>query len=138
MLRSADDFSGLAVTGILAASSTKDFFEFALTSLLCTMCLAAGWFYLTRSRMVDTLATLETPRRTALRRRIRRTGAVCMMCVAVAFFYLVYELNRRESPQRVVLAGAAVGVLLLSMLLLAACDVYLTYRTRKAHRKPPA
>jgi hypothetical protein len=115
----------------LSASALKDTIEFALTAVFCTLCLAAGWFYLTRSDMVSRLSDVESPRRSAVRHRIRRLGACCMIALAAMFFYMMWELNRGRSAQRVVIAGAGVGLILIIMLTLAIADLYLTYRTRR-------
>jgi hypothetical protein len=129
MWRFSDAMSMLAVS-----IPTKDLIEYALTAVLSTLCIVAGVHYLGKAGAAEPLAQFETPTRVRLRRRIRRGGAWCMIAMSAAFFYLVFELNQRRSPQRVLAAMAIVGLLVFAMLLLATTDVFLTARTRRQFR----
>lgn len=115
----------------------------AITAIFCTLCMAAGWFYLARSRGVERLSSLESPRRNATRRRVRRMGAWSMIMIGAAGFWLMFELGRADvrtaSPVhrlRLFVAGIAVSVSLITMVLTAMVDVYLTIRLRQSNRGP--
>ena len=111
----------------------------AITAIFCTLCMAAGWYYLARSQGVARLALLESPRRNATRRRARRMGAWSMMMIGAAGFWLMFEVDRTDTPSRVrslrvVVAAFAVMIALLTMVLSAMVDMYLTMRMRRSNR----
>ena len=113
----------------------------AITAIFCTLCMASGWFYLVRSRGVERLSMLESPRRNLTRRRVRRMGAWSMIIIGAAGFWMMFELGRTDvgssSPVhklRLAVAGVTVSVALVTMLLSALVDMYLTMRMRQSNR----
>lgn len=113
----------------------------AITALFCTLCIAAGWFYLARSRGVERLAMLESPRRNATRRKVRRMGAWAMMIIGAAGFWMMFELGKPISQSsspvhrlRLLVSGMTVFVALITMVLSALIDMYLTMRLRQTNR----
>lgn len=111
----------------------------ALTAIFCTFILAAGWFYLTQSRGVERLSELESPRRNAARRKARRMGAWAMILLAASLFWIMFEVPRRDaiSARRFTAAVLLLGFSLITMILCAMVDVYLTLRMRQSNRPPP-
>lgn len=115
----------------------------ALTAILCTLIVAAGWYYLARSQFVQSLQGIETPRRNAARHKARRLGALSMILLAPSFFWLIYETNPEASRVSVPRASAAMLLTifaLVSMMICVTADVYLTLRVRQQLRqqaKPP-
>jgi len=112
----------------------RQFLDDALTASLCTICVAAGLFYLFRSRSVQSLAGVESAGRNRLRGRLRQTNAVVMLLLAASFFWMSWDLNDRNPRARFALL--LVGWLLIVMLLLVGADLYLTYRLRRDNRRP--
>lgn len=113
----------------------------AFTAILCTMIAAAGWFYLTQSKAVQTLQGIESPRRNAARRKARRMGALSMLLLSPSFFWLIYETNpvaSQISKPRATAALLLTAFALLSMMMFVLADLYLTMRVRRSiHRPPP-
>ena len=68
-----------------------------ITAILCTLIDAAGWYYLTQSRFVQSMEGFESPRRNAARRKARRLGAISMILLAPSFFWLIFETNPEPS-----------------------------------------
>lgn len=114
----------------------------AITAIFCTLCMASGWFYLVRSRGVERLSSLESPRRNATRRKVRRMGAWSMVMIGAAGFWMMFELGRGDVRSssvhklRLAVASIAVGVALITMLMSALVDMYLTMRMRQSNRGP--
>lgn len=105
----------------------------AFTAILCTMMIAAGWFYLVRSQGVERLQGLESPRRNAARRKTRRMGAWSMILLGVGWFWLMWELQRKASAIRTLFAFVIVVLSLMTMVLCALVDMYLTNRMRRTN-----
>lgn len=103
----------------------------AFTAILCTFMVAAGWYYLVRSRGVEHLQEFESPRRNATRRKTRRMGAWSVILVGIGWFWLMWELQRNTSPIRFLLALLVVGLSVIMMVICAMVDVYLTTRMRR-------
>ena len=79
---------------------------------------------------------LESPRRNTTRRKARRMGAWSMILIGASGFWLMFEVGRAGPPIRVALAMILVTVALLTMLMCAMVDVYLTMRLRQSNRGP--
>lgn len=108
----------------------------ALVAIFCTLVVAAGWFYLARSRTVDALQAFESPRRNRTRRSVRRLGAWAMIMAAAAFFWMMVEFKRELSPPRQLLSVAIVALTLTFMMFCAGIDLYLTHRMRRTNGRP--
>lgn len=107
----------------------------AITAIFCTLCMAAGWFYLARSRGVERLAMLESARRNATRRKARRLGAWSMILVGLGSFWLMFELDREPTnPLRFLLSLVLLFVSLATMIICALVDMYLTRRMHQTNR----
>ena len=113
----------------------------ALIAISCTLVMVAGWFYLARSQGVQRLQPYESPRRNAARGKARRLGAWSMILVGISGFWMMWEVQRlevnRDAPTlRAGLALMLVTVALLTMMLCAIVDVYLTMRMRRDNGRP--
>ena len=108
----------------------------ALIAILCGLLLLAGWFYLTRSRLVEELNSIESPRRNRIRRKVRRLGAMTMIALAIVLFVGVWMLMGSKASPQLMLVWLLVVILLLFILILSVMvDIYLTARMRGMFRK---
>jgi hypothetical protein len=100
-------------------------------AIFCTLALAAGLHYLTRSGEVDRLAAFETRGQNRLRRVVRRLGAWAMILLAASLFWGMLELQHGRPTARLIGAWASVLVVLSTMIVCVAIDVGLTIRLRR-------
>ena len=104
----------------------------AFIAIFCTLVVAAGWYYLSRSDAVAALEGFESPRRNKTRRKVRRMGAWAMILLAISVYWMIVEAKRGTSPIRLLLSLLLSSLAILTMLLCAAVDMYLTHRLGKS------
>jgi|GEM_PF-5317681 len=112
----------------------------AIVAIFCGLSIMAGWYYLSRSQLVEQLQPFESPRRNRIRRQARRLGAMTMIVLSIAFFYGFWLLTRTKEGQpslQLLFAWFAVVVLLFILILCVSVDVYLTARIRNTLKGPP-
>ena len=105
-----------------------------LIGLFCTLVIAAGWYYLSRSPAVENLQGFESPQRNRTRKMTRSLGAWAMIVLSLSFFWMFVELERELSPIRMAASLGFVVLALLTMILCVVVDVYLTFRIYQTNR----
>lgn len=106
----------------------------ALVAMLCGLLLLAGWYYLTRSSVVEQLYAFETPRRNRMRRQVRRLGAWTMIALAIALFAGVWLLLGGKATLPLLAVWLCVIILIFILILSVMVDIYLTARMRGAFK----
>ena len=113
----------------------------ALSAIFSLLVAIAGWHYLFYSTAATQLVGIEEQRLNRKRVRLRRLGGVCMLALGGCFFagFWAFDLNDLHGrADAFAIVWLAVGVLILTIVVLALIDLTLTARLRRQIRNRKA
>lgn len=105
-----------------------------LSAIFSLLVAAAGWHYLFYSQAATRLMGIEEDRLNRQRVRLRRVGGLCMLALGGCFFagFWAFDLDDlRGRADAFALVWLAVGLLILTIVVLALIDLSLTARLRR-------